>query len=67
MAAPTIDEISLLLAIITIMLTILIELTTPSYGFSRLAIDKKKAWNIVKTTGLLFLVTLVIRIIELNI
>jgi hypothetical protein len=48
-----------------IILLIIAELASPQYGLTNLTINKKKLRNAALTTGLLFLVTVVIRIINI--
>ena len=51
------------MAVGAIILFITAELGFPSYGLTRLTINKKKLQNVALTIGLLFLLTIVIRII----
>ena len=58
-------DLSLLLTVDAIILLIIAELASPQYGLTNLTINKKKLRNAALTTGLLFLVTVVIRIINI--
>jgi hypothetical protein len=51
--------------VIAIILLITAELESPYYGLTNLAINKKKLRNVALTTGLLFAVTLAIKIITI--
>jgi hypothetical protein len=48
-----------------IILLIISEFASPHYGLTNLTINKKKLRNAAIATGLLFLVTVVIRIINI--
>lgn len=58
----TFDDISLWLAITSIILLITAELISPHYGQANILIDKRKLRTTALTVGLLFLITVVIRI-----
>lgn len=55
-------DISLWLAVTAITLLITAELISPYYGQTNLLINKKKLKNAALTTGILFLITVAIRI-----
>jgi len=55
-------DISLWLAVTSIILLITAELISPYYGQTNLLINKKKLKNAALTTGILFLITVAIRI-----
>jgi hypothetical protein len=55
-------DVSLWLAVIAITLLITAELISPYYGQTNLHINKKKLKNAALTTGILFLITVAIRI-----
>jgi hypothetical protein len=55
-------DISLWLAVTTIILLITAELISPYYGQTNLLINKKKLKNAALIMGLLFLITVAIRI-----
>jgi len=59
----TLWDISLWLAIVSIILLITAELISPHYGQTSILIDKKRLRNAALTTSLLFLITVAIRII----
>jgi hypothetical protein len=61
----TFSDLSLLLTVDAIILLIIAELASPSYGLTNLTINKKKLKNAALATGLLFLVTVAIRIINI--
>lgn len=58
----TFSDVSLVLAVSSVILLISAELGSPYYGHTNLMIDKKKLRNAAYTTGILFLVTVAIRI-----
>lgn len=58
-------DINLLLAVNTIILLITVELVSPNYGLTNLAINKNKLRKITLTTSILFLATVTIRIINI--
>lgn len=58
----TFNDISLWLAITAIILLITAELISPQYGQANLLIDKRRLKTAALTVGLLFLITVVIRI-----
>ena len=58
-------DISLLLAITSIILLITSELLSPYYGKTRICINKKRLKNAALTTSILFLTTVAIRIINI--
>jgi hypothetical protein len=62
----TFTDFSFLLSIGAIMLLITAELVSPHYGLTNLIINKKKLRNVALTTGLLLIVTIVIRIINID-
>jgi hypothetical protein len=63
MAIPlNLTDISLLLAVESIVLLVTSELLSPYYGAIRLKIDKKKLRNAALTMSILFLATIAIRI-----
>ena len=55
-------DLSLVLAVTSIILMITAELISPYYGQTNLTINKKKLKNAVLATGTLFLATVAIRI-----
>jgi len=55
-------DISLWLAVTSIILLITAELISPYYGQTNLLINKKKLKNAALITGILFLITVAIRI-----
>lgn len=55
-------DISLWLAVTSIILLITAELISPYYGQTNLLINKKKLKNAALFTGILFLITVAIRI-----
>jgi hypothetical protein len=55
-------DVSLWLAVTAITLLITAELISPYYGQTNLHINKKKLKNAALTTGILFLITVAIRI-----
>jgi len=55
-------DISLWLAVTSIILLITAELISPYYGQTNLLINKKKLKKAALTTGILFLITVAIRI-----
>jgi hypothetical protein len=55
-------DISLVLAVISIVLLITSEILSPYYGTANLKIRKKRLKNAYITTSILFLVTVAIRI-----
>ena len=59
----TFSDLSLLLAVGAIILLITAELASPYYGLTNLTINKKKLRTAALTTGILFLITVAIRII----
>ncbi|MGD0451415.1 MAG: hypothetical protein ABSA79_10235 [Candidatus Bathyarchaeia archaeon] len=61
----TFSDLSLLLAVNAITLLITAELESPYYGLTNLTINKKKLRTAALITGILFLITFVIRLIEL--
>ena len=58
-------DISLWLAITAIILLITSELISPYYGKTNLLINKKRLKNAALTMGILFLITVVIRIFDI--
>ena len=58
-------DISLWLAVTAIILLITSELTSPYYGKTNLQINKKRLKNAALTTGILFLITVAIRVYEI--
>jgi hypothetical protein len=59
----TFSDLSLLLAVGAIILLITAELASPSYGLTNLMINKKKLRMAALTIGILFLITVGIKII----
>ena len=55
-------DISLWLAVTAIVLLITSELISPYYGKANILINKKRLRNVALTTGILFLITVAIRI-----
>ena len=55
----------MLLAIGAIVLLITAELTSPKYGLTNLTVNKKKLKNAALTVGMLFLATVVVKILEI--
>ena len=55
-------DISLWLAVTAIILLITSELISPYYGKTNILINKKRLRNAALTTGILFLITVAIRI-----
>lgn len=58
-------DISLLLAITSIILLVTSELLSPHYGRTKIRINKKRLRNAALTTSILFLTTVAIRIISI--
>lgn len=58
-------DISLWLAVTSIILLISSELTSPRYGSASLLINKKALKNVAILTAMLFLTTVLIRIYEI--
>jgi hypothetical protein len=58
----TFSDVSLVLAVTSIVLMISSELSSPYYGHTNLIIDKKKLRNVAYATGILFLLTVAIKI-----
>lgn len=58
-------DISLWLAVTAIILLVTAELVSPYYGQKNLLINKKKLQRAALTTGILFLITVAIRIISI--
>jgi len=58
-------DISLWLAVTAIILLITSELTSPYYGKTNILINKKRLKNAALTTGILFLITVAIRVYEI--
>ena len=67
MLVPTLSltDVTLLLAVGVIVLLLTIELSSPNYGQTNLAVDRKKLKNAAYVTGGLFLVTAGITIIQI--
>jgi hypothetical protein len=61
----TFSDLSLLLAVGAISLLVASELASFQYGLTNLTLNKKKLRNAALTTGLLFLVTIAIQIINI--
>ena len=61
----TFSDLSLLLVVGAIILLITTELASPHYGLTNLTINKKKLRNAALIIGLLFLVTVAIKIINI--
>ena len=59
----TFSDLSLILAVGAIILLVMAELASPSYDLTNLLIIKKKLRIAGLTSGILFLITVVIRII----
>ena len=59
----TFSDLSLLLAVGAISLLIASELASSQYGLTNLTINKKKLRTAALTSGILFLITVAIRII----
>lgn len=59
------SEISLLLAVVTIILLITAELTSSRYGLTNLNINKKKLRDAALAAGMLLLITIMLEIIGL--
>ena len=57
------SDLSTLLAVGAIILLIILMLTSPSYGLTNLKVNKKRLRTAALTIGILFLITVVIRII----
>ena len=58
-------DISLLLAVTSIILLVTSELLSPYYGKTSLKINKKRLKKTALTTSILFLITVAIRIISI--
>ena len=58
-------DISLLLAVTSIILLVTSELLSPYYGKTSLKINKKRLRKTALTTSILFLITVAIRIISI--
>lgn len=63
----TFDDFSLILGISVLVLLIVLELSSPYFGYANLFVNKRKLKNIIYVTGLAFLLTAVIRIVALRI
>jgi len=61
----TFEDISLWLSITAIILLITAELISPQYGHANILIDKKRLRTVALGMGLLFMVTVAIRIYEI--
>jgi hypothetical protein len=61
----TLDNMSLLLAVIAIVLLITTEIISPYYGQLNLIIHKKKLRNVALMVGLLFFVTFFLRVLNI--
>jgi hypothetical protein len=61
----TFSDLSLLLAVDAILLLFTAELALPRYGLTNLTINKKKLRTAAFTIGILFLITVAIKIIEI--
>jgi hypothetical protein len=61
----TFPDLSLLLVVGAIVLLITAELASPHYGLTNLTINKKKLRNGALLMGLLFLLTVAIRIVNI--
>lgn len=59
------DDFTLWLAITSIVLLITSELLSPYYGKIHVRVNKKKLRNVALATSLLFLVTVIIRVVAL--
>jgi len=59
------DDISLWLAIVSIVLLVTSELLSPYYGKTNTRVDKKKLRKIALATSILFLATVAIRILAM--
>jgi len=60
-------DISLWLAVTTIILLTTSELISPHYGKTNIHIEKKRLRNVALTISILFLITVIIRIYETTI
>lgn len=58
-------DVSLLLAVGSIVLLITAELSSPYYGQTGLKINRQKLRNVAYAVGVVFLITVVIRVIEI--
>ena len=58
-------DLSLWLAITAIILLVTSELISPYYGKTNLLIERKRLRNVALTIGMLFLITVIIRIYEI--
>jgi hypothetical protein len=61
----TFSDLTLLLLTCAVVFFITTELASPNYGLTNLTIRKKKLRNVALTTGILFIVTVGIRIINI--
>jgi E3 ubiquitin-protein ligase DOA10 len=61
----TLWDLSLWLAVISIILLITAELASPYYGRTNFLINKKKLRNVALAMGVLFLITVAIRIVSI--
>jgi hypothetical protein len=61
----TFSDVSLVLAIVSIILAITSELGSVSYGRTNLLINRKRLRNLAVATGMLFLLTVAIRLYAL--
>ena len=59
------SDLSLLLAVNAIILLIIVELASPYYGLTNFTINKNRLLNVALITSILFLVTLIIKIVEI--
>jgi len=62
---PSFWDISLWLAVTAIIMLITSELISPYYGKTNILINKKRLKNAALTMGVLFLITVAIRIYEI--
>lgn len=58
-------DISLFLAVIAIILLVTSELLSPYYGKRRILISKQRLKNVSLIVGILFIVTVIIRVYEI--
>jgi hypothetical protein len=61
----TFEDTSLLLAVTALIILITSEMLSPYYGKINIRIDRKKLKNIAYATSILFLATVIIRIINI--
>lgn len=59
------SDLTILLAVGTMVLLITIELSSPYYGQTNLSLNRTKLRNAAYTTGVLFLVTAIMTVVQI--